>query len=86
MHTVADDVYAIIARHAKLEAAQITPATPLDALSIDSLAMVEIIFQIEEHFNITIPDDKRIAERFANFRTPADVVAAVEVLLAQKTA
>ena len=75
-----DAVLAIVAKHAHIDASRISMTTPLDELSIDSLGMVEIIFEIEEHFNVALPEDARIAERFAGFKTPADIVAAIDTL------
>ncbi|MGO4258990.1 acyl carrier protein [Lysobacter sp. TAB13] len=49
-------VYDIVARQGKLDVAAITPEATLKDLGIDSLEAIEIIFDIEEHFGVTLPD------------------------------
>lgn len=52
---VADKVVAIIAKQAMLESGEVDlDATP-DALGLDSLGLVEIVFEIEETFDISVP-------------------------------
>jgi acyl carrier protein len=54
-----DDVSAriakIIAEQAMLEPESIKPETTLDDLGLDSLAVVEVVFGIEEAFDISVP-------------------------------
>jgi acyl carrier protein len=84
MSTTSDAVLEIVSNHTKVKAEDITPATLLDSLAIDSLGMVEMIFELEERFDIEIPESGNIAERFKKFKTPADIVAAVDELVLQK--
>jgi acyl carrier protein len=77
-------VLGIISNHAKRNAERITPSTSLASLAIDSLGMVEIIFEIEEQFGIEIPEPASIAERFKGYRTAEDIIRAVDELVAQK--
>ena len=51
--------------------------TPLADAGIDSLDALTILFAIEEHFKITIPDDRARA-----MKTFGDMVDAVEALVA----
>jgi acyl carrier protein len=44
-----------IARKANVESASLSPATELSSLVLDSLDIVELIFQIEESFDISLP-------------------------------
>ncbi|WP_431636209.1 phosphopantetheine-binding protein [Dyella sp. KULCS107] len=53
---VRDQVIAIIAKQAKIEVATITPASTLKDLGVASLDAIEVIFDIEEFFDITFPD------------------------------
>jgi acyl carrier protein len=53
---VQDQVIGIIARQAKLDPALVTPTATLKDLGVASLDAIEIIFDIEEHFGITLPD------------------------------
>ena len=48
-------VIKILSKYGSLDESQIKSKSSLDSLGIDSVAMVEIIFEIEEEFEITIP-------------------------------
>ncbi len=54
--SVRDQVVAIIAKQAKIEAASITPASTLKDLGVASLDAIEVIFDIEEAYDIHFPD------------------------------
>jgi acyl carrier protein len=79
-----DAVLALVANHTKCEAADIAPATSLTSLNIDSLGMVEIVFEIEERFDIQIPEAVDISARFARFKTLQDIIQVVDELIAEK--
>jgi acyl carrier protein len=53
--TVRDKVIEIIAEQAVLETSDVTGASTLEDLGIDSLGLVESIFAIEEAFDIQVP-------------------------------
>ncbi|NII11125.1 phosphopantetheine-binding protein [Oleiagrimonas sp. C23AA] len=55
--SVQQQIFQIIAEHGKIEASTITPDSTLTDLGIASLEAIEIIFDIEEHFDITLPDN-----------------------------
>jgi acyl carrier protein len=52
---VQSTVIDIIASKANVESASLSPATELAGLALDSLDIVETIFQIEETFDISLP-------------------------------
>ena len=81
MSTTSEAVIEIVSNHTKVKREDITPATLLEDLAIDSLGMVEIIFELEERFDIEIPESGTIAERFKTFKTPSDIIAAVQELV-----
>ncbi|MGH8079964.1 MAG: acyl carrier protein [Lysobacter sp.] len=54
--TIEQQVYDIVAQQGKLDVSAITPEATLKDLGIDSLEAIEIIFDIEEHFGVTLPD------------------------------
>lgn len=54
--------------------------TPLADAGIDSLDALTILFAIEEHFHISVPDDKARA-----MKTFGDMVSTVEELLPQQS-
>jgi len=81
MSSVQDTVFDIIARESGVDRMRITPDATLKALEIQSLDAVQIIFEIEDHFKITMPD------RDPNFDTESvkGLVDAVEKLVAEQT-
>ena len=52
---VRNKVIGILAEQAVLETSDVTGASTLDDLGIDSLGLVETIFSIEEAFDISVP-------------------------------
>lgn len=52
---VCKQVAKIIAEQAMLDPEDIKPDTTMEELGLDSLALVEVIFAIEETFDITVP-------------------------------
>ena len=53
---VRDQVFAIIAKQAKIDVATIQNESTLKDLGVASLDAIEVIFDIEEFFDITFPD------------------------------
>ena len=51
-------VIKLLAKSLDLPAESITPQTDLEALGADSLTVIELIFDIEEAFNIQIGDER----------------------------
>ena len=82
MSSVQETVFNIIAKEAGIDVQKITPESTLKDLEIQSLDAVQIIFEIEDHYKITLPD------RDPNFDTESvrGLVEAVDKLLAEKAA
>ena len=82
MSSVQDSVFDIIAKESGIDRSLITPDATLKDLKIESLDAVQIIFEIEDHFKITMPD------RDPNFDTESvkGLVDAVEKLVAAQAA
>ena len=57
MNTTFDRLRAILARDYKLEASAVTPDSPLDQLGLDSLATVELLWNVEDEFKIKLPSE-----------------------------
>ncbi|MBL4942257.1 MAG: acyl carrier protein [Colwellia sp.] len=55
-----------------------------DTLNIDSLALVEIIFDLEEQFDISIPNESELTAKGFNFTCINDIVDLVESLVTKK--
>lgn len=55
MSSVQDRIIEIIAEQALLDVDDVSPESTLEELGVDSMALVECIFAIEEAFDISIP-------------------------------
>ncbi|HEY8229389.1 MAG TPA: phosphopantetheine-binding protein [Rhodanobacteraceae bacterium] len=75
-------VFSIIAKEAGIDESKVTLESTLKDLEIPSLDAIQIIFEIEDHFKIQMPD------RDPNFDTESvkGLVETVEKLLAEKAA
>jgi acyl carrier protein len=82
MSDVQDTIFGIISKEAGIDIGKISLDSTLKDLEIQSLDAVQIIFEIEDHFKITLPD------RDPNFDTESvkGLVEAVEKLIAEKNA
>ncbi len=52
---ITDDVRSIIAQSLKIPVEQLTPETRLEDLGAESLDVIEIVFALEEKYDIAIP-------------------------------
>ncbi|KFE34964.1 acyl carrier protein [Thioclava atlantica] len=52
---VQEQVFSIIAREALRDPSELTPEMTLEELGLDSLGLVEVIFAIEETFDVSVP-------------------------------
>ena len=82
MSSVQETIFAIISKEAGIDIGKISLDSTLKDLEIQSLDAVQIIFEIEDHYKITMPD------RDPNFDTESvkGLVDAVEKLVAEKQA
>ncbi len=62
----------------------LTPDANLEELGIDSMDVVEIIFDLEETFDIDVPNPGDMENVEVNFDTAQDLVDIVNTLIAQK--
>ena len=76
------EVFEIISKQAKIEIDTIKADSTLKDLGIASLDAIEVIFDIEEHFNINLPNEDTDFEA----GTVGHLVEAVDRQLAQKPA
>jgi acyl carrier protein len=84
---VESDVLDIIAKQAKVERATLTRCTALAELNIQSLDLVEIIFALEDKFDLEVPynaNDPRSAG--VSFENVGDVVDGIAKLIAERDA
>jgi len=88
MADVTQEVIEVIAKQAKVEPAKVARETELADLNLESLDSIELIFALEEKFDIEIPFNANEANSAGiSFRTAGDVIDAVANLVgAQKSA
>ncbi|MDR7126597.1 acyl carrier protein [Pseudotabrizicola sp. 4114] len=87
MTQTAQTIIGIIAEKALLEPGDLTIDTRLEALALDSLAMVELVFALEETFDISVPFNANDpgTDDF-DLSSVGAIIAAVEGLVSQKAA
>ena len=83
MSKIEEDIYDIIADKADVKRVKLVRDARLDDLEIESLDIVEIIFAIEEKFDIQIPYNANDAEM--EFETVGQVVDAVQKVIEEQT-
>jgi len=81
MASAADDIIEMITNRTSHTGSTLQLSEPLDNLGLDSMQVVELIFDIEEKFNINIPVN---ANMDIESKTVADLVQAVDQLVAAK--
>jgi acyl carrier protein len=79
MTSVESDIFEIIADKAAVERDKVISNASLEELEIESLDVVEIIFAIEEKFDIHVPFNAN--DQDLEFDTVGDVVKAIENLI-----
>jgi acyl carrier protein len=82
MVSVESDIFKIIAEKAAVEGEKVINGASLEELEIESLDVVEIIFAIEEKFDIHVPFNAN--DQDLEFDTVGDVVKAVENLIKER--
>ena len=80
-----NSIIKIIAEQAILDPSDVTLDSTLEELAIDSMGLIESIFAIEEHFDITVPFNANdpTSSRF-DISSVATIIVAVEQLIAEQ--
>lgn len=84
MSSVESDIYDIIAEKSAVDRSKLQSDAKLEDLEIESLDVVEIIFAVEEKFDIHVPYNANDQE--LEFETIGDVVSAVQKLINEEGA
>jgi acyl carrier protein len=84
MSDIAGDVVAIIAKKKRVDKPTVELSDRLEDLGLGSLDAVEMIFDLEEKFDIEIPFNANTSNPRTEFDTVSDVVGAIETLVADK--
>ncbi|MCG8428423.1 MAG: phosphopantetheine-binding protein [Chromatiales bacterium] len=74
--TVKIAVMDAIAKQKQIEAGSITPESTLDALGVTSLDAITIVYEIEDIFDIEVPN-----EELDSLQTVSDIIQGVEKLI-----
>ena len=83
--SIQDQVVAIFAEQAMIEPQDVTLDSTLEDLGIDSMGVVEVIFAIEESFDVTVPFNANTPEESDfDISTVRSIVAGVERLKAEQ--
>ena len=69
----------IITRERKCKPEDVTAETGLDTLGIDSLQAITILYELEERFEIEIPN-----ELIEQLETVGDIISAINAILYEK--
>lgn len=85
MNDIENTVIAILAEQAMQDPATLSLTTSIEGLGLDSLAMVEAIFAIEERFGIAIPFSSTEGAG-VDLTSVGSIVTAVKGLMAQELA
>ena len=76
MENIEEEVLKLIGKQTGIDPKQIPLHKKFEDLSLDSVAIVELVFSLEETFDISIPfeglDDSEIKKRFYTVSTLAD--------------
>jgi acyl carrier protein len=74
---ILENVIDIVAKNTELERARLQGSTPLRELGLDSLTVLEVVFQLEDRFSISLPDG---ATNDLGDKTLADVALLVRAV------
>ena len=77
---IANKIFDIVAKEKRLDRQTLSLDTKLEDIEIESVDLVEIIFAIEDEFDIDIPQD----ESDFKLETMRDIVDGVKRLIAEK--
>jgi acyl carrier protein len=79
--TTFERVQEILTKKFHVAEEKVQPDATLESLALDSLDLIEVLFEVEEEFNIRIPQDGASAVRTA---TVQEIVDSIEKLIAQE--
>jgi acyl carrier protein len=82
MSQIVDEVLDIVAQKAMIDRAKLSPEAKLSELQISSLDVVEIVFALEDKFEVQIPFNANSTNM--EFETVGEVVTIVEKLILAK--
>jgi acyl carrier protein len=78
MTTTFETMKRIIVKDYELAPERLTPDTPLESIELDSLAVTELIFALEDEFNVTAKTNGQ------GMQTLGDIAAYIDRLIAER--
>ncbi len=78
---ITERVIEVITKTQHLEAGAVKAESTFEELKIDSLDGLQILFALEEEFNVNIPDDAA-----KQLKSVADIAAGIRTLIAEQSA
>jgi acyl carrier protein len=85
MADLANEVIEVIAKQAKVDASKVSRDTELADLNLESLDSIELVFALEEKFNIEIPFNANETNSAGiSFTTAGNVIDAVAQLVREQ--
>jgi acyl carrier protein len=78
MTTTFETMKRIIVKDYELAPERLTPDTPLETIELDSLAVTELIFALEDEFNVTAKTNGQ------GMQTLGDIAAYIDQLIAER--
>lgn len=78
-NSISEKVIRVFAEFKKVPVEDIKPNTTFEELGFDSLDGLNLIFELEEEFDLVIPDDK-----VQSMRSVSQVIEGIESLLAAR--
>jgi acyl carrier protein len=85
MSDVTNDVIDIITKKKRVDKPNVELSDRLEDLGLESLDAVEMIFDLEEKFDITIPYNANTNNPRTEFDTVGDVVKSIQKLVDKKS-
>lgn len=82
MTTTLEKVQKIFASKFSLTEERVKPEVSLESLGLDSLDAIEVMFDIEDEFQIRMPQDRR--EKEVKINTVQDILDVIDRLVAEQ--
>ncbi|HSV20179.1 MAG TPA: acyl carrier protein [Casimicrobiaceae bacterium] len=80
--TTLETLQSVLKANYDLEPEAVRPNAQLEDLELDSLAVVEILFAVEERFKVIVPQEPAVQQ--TSLRTVGDLVAYIDRLVAEQ--
>ena len=80
--TTLESVQAILKANFNLSSVVVQPEARLEDLAIESLAVIEVMFAVEDEFKVTVPSEPAALQE--QMKTVGDLVAYIDRLVAEQ--